>query len=266
MAPKLIAFVLAIVPLVSPARANEATGTLYEAVNIVTGQQEETRVPGIRRCFLDVLQKVSGDQSLARDGKVDALADDASSFVAGYFYQDRLWKRPIHDEQGTRDRPYDLTVGFNRAKVDAALRALGREPWTMNRPRVAAFVAVRQGALTCLVSTDGPHGFGQADAFADAAAKVGVPVVVPSLAALTADRLSYDGVEKAEPVGLDGASSSLGATVPPGRLHGVQRRRSGVDRRLALRLAGCRSSLAGQGRQLRCRVLERDARRCSDRL
>ena len=79
---------------------------------------------------------------------------------------------------------------------------------------MAAFVAVRHGELTYLVSTDGPHGFGQADAFADAATKVGVPVVVPSLAALTADRLSYDGVEKADPVGLDGASSNLGATVP----------------------------------------------------
>lgn len=214
MAPRLIALVLAIVPLVSPAWADEMTGTLYEAVSIVTGQREETRAPGIRRCFIDVLQKVSGDQSLAQNRRVDALTDDLSPFVAGFFYQDRLWKRPIHDEQGTRDRPYDLTVGFDRAKVDAALRALGREPWTTDRPRVAAFVAVRQGALTYLVSTDGPHGFGQAGALADAAVKVGVPVVVPSLAALTADRLSYNSVEEADPVGLDGASSSLGATEP----------------------------------------------------
>ena len=128
MAPRHIAFVLAIVSLLSSARADEATGTLYEATNIVTGQREETRVPGIRRCFIDVLQKVSGDQSLAGSGRVDELVDDASPFVAGFFYQDRLWKRPIHDEQGTRDRPYDLTVGFDRAKIDAALRALGREP------------------------------------------------------------------------------------------------------------------------------------------
>lgn len=214
MTPRMIIAFMAIVPLLSPARADEGTGPFYEAVAIVTGQRDETRVPGIRRCFIDVLQKVSGDQSLAQDRRVDALADDAASFVTSIHYQDRLWKRPIHDEQGTRDRPYDLTVGFDHAKLDAALRALGREPWTADRPRVAPFVAVRQGTLTYLVSTDGPHGYGQADAFTDAAARVGVPVVVPSLTALAAADLSYDGVEGADPASLESASSSLGATVP----------------------------------------------------
>lgn len=214
MALRTVALLLVLVSLLSPAWADEATGNLYEAVTIVTGQRDETRVPAIGRCLVDTLQKVTGDPSLAADGRVAALVEDAGSFVTGIHYQDRLWKRPIHDEQGTRDRPYDLTVRFDPGKVDAALRALGREPWTTDRPRVAAFVAVRQGPLMYLVSTDGPHGFGQADAFTDAAARVGVPVVVPSLSALAAARFSFEGIEAADPVGLEGATSSLGASVP----------------------------------------------------
>lgn len=200
--------------LLTPALADEATSNLYEVVTIVTGQRAETREPGIRRCFVDMLQKVTGDHSLAGNDSVTALAADAGTFVTAIRYQDRLWKRPIHDEQGTRDRPFDLTVSFDPGKVDTALRALGRQPWTVGRPRVAAFVAVRQGALTYMVSTDGPHGYGQADAFTDAATKVGVPVTVPSLNALAAARLLYETLATADPASLENASASLGATAP----------------------------------------------------
>ena len=205
---------LSFLAFLSPALAEDGSPSLYESVTIVTGQREETRTPGIQRCFVDVLQKVSGDQRLAGEEAVAKLANEASSFVTTYRYHDQLWKRPIHDEQGTRDRPHDLTVDFDPAKVDALLRSLGREPWTAPRPRVAAFVAVQQGPTTYVTSSDGVNGYGQAEALAEVGARVGLPVAVPSQEDLVAAHIDYAAISSADPAEASAAAAALGATVP----------------------------------------------------
>ena len=115
---------------------------LYQAQTIVTGQGEESRRFGFPVCLEQVLVKVSGDPRLIGDPEVAALAGQAAAFVTDFAFRDRMAGIPVHDEQGTRDRPYDLTVRFDPAKIDAALRSLGREPWSASRPRVAVFVGV----------------------------------------------------------------------------------------------------------------------------
>src|SRR4051794_8984086 len=94
---------------------------LYEARTIVTGAREETRIPGFEDCFADVLVKVSGDPRLLVDPKLTALRGHAAEYVRSYRYHDRLEGIPIHDEQGSRDRPYDLFVDFVPALIDRAL-------------------------------------------------------------------------------------------------------------------------------------------------
>jgi hypothetical protein len=128
---------------------------LYQAQTIVTGQGEQSRRAGFPVCLEQVLVKVSGDPRLSGDPSVAALAEEAATLVTDFAFRDRMAGIPVHDEQGTRDRPYDLTVRFDPAKIDAALRALGREPWEGPRPRLAVFVGVEIGGTTYLLASDG---------------------------------------------------------------------------------------------------------------
>jgi hypothetical protein len=108
------------------ASGGAAAGTvddLYRAQTIVTGQGGQDRPRGFAECLEQVLVKVSGDPRLIGDPRVVAMAKQAGTFVADFGYRDRMAGIPIHDEQGSRDRPYDLTVSFDPAKIDAALRA-----------------------------------------------------------------------------------------------------------------------------------------------
>jgi uncharacterized protein len=102
---------------------------LYEARTIVTGQGEENRAGGFATALEAVLVKVSGDPRLLGDPRVEAMAGEAGSFVEAFRYRDRMAGIPVHDEQGTRDRPYDLFVSFRPGDIDALLRSLGREKW-----------------------------------------------------------------------------------------------------------------------------------------
>lgn len=197
----------------APSRA-EDVDKLYQVSAIVTGQREETRDPAIRQGLIDDLVKVSGDPRLATDPAAAGLAAQAASMVERYRYRDRLEGKPIHDEQGTRDRPHDLTIDFDPAKVDGALRSLGREPWTARRPRLSIFLAVRHGASAYVMSADGERSYGQPDAFRAASAKTGMPVALPSEAALASSALSFDAVRNASDRDLRAAATAIGGDLP----------------------------------------------------
>ena len=109
--------------------AASAADDLYRTQAIVTGQGEAERARGFALCLEAVLVKASGDPRLIGDPEVVPMKAQAGSFVIGFEYQDRMKGIPVHDEQGTRDRPYDLTVTFDQQKIDAALRSLRRTPW-----------------------------------------------------------------------------------------------------------------------------------------
>jgi hypothetical protein len=183
---------------------------LYECRTIVTGQGEESRRFGFPVCLEQVLVKVSGDPRLIGDPEVTAMAGQAATFVADFAFRDRMAGIPVHDEQGTRDRPYDLTVRFDPAKIDAALRALGREPWSASRPRVAVFVGVDIGGTTYLLARDGTRGRDQREALAEAAARYGVPMALPDDAALAAAGLSYPTLQAIDLGRLDTTARRIG--------------------------------------------------------
>jgi hypothetical protein len=146
----------------SAASANE----LYGARAFVTGQVEPGRSLAFARCLADVLVKVSGDPRLLRDPRFPQAVNNAGALVTHFSYRDLMAGIPVHDEQGTRDRPYELTVKFDPTKVDAVLRTLGREPWLAARPRVVVFLAVRHIATTFLLAGDETRGPGMREALA----------------------------------------------------------------------------------------------------
>jgi hypothetical protein len=79
----------------------------------------------------------------------------AKDYVRSFSYRDQFFGKPIRDEQGTRDRPFDLTVEFEK-KIDDILRAFSLK-LASHRPRLAVFVEMDQGSKNYIVTTDGPQ-------------------------------------------------------------------------------------------------------------
>lgn len=169
-------------------------GNIYQSRAIVTGEREETRPPVLGQCLKDVLKKVSGDPVIDRDPRVEAFASQAQAYIKSFSYRDRMEGIPIHDEQGTRDRPYDLTVDFQPEKMDELLQALGQKPWIARRPTIVVMLAVKYEARSYLLTGDADEGFDQRESFMSAAWLTGMPMVLPSTAAfreagMTAEKL-----------------------------------------------------------------------------
>ena len=173
------------------AGATAAAGTeLYRTKVTVTGQGEANRIVGFAAALEDVLIKASGAQKLSGDRRLAAYKTKAKDYVRAFSYRDQFFGKPIRDEQGTRDRPFDLTVEFDERRIDGLLKALGLKPWLSHRPRLAVFVEMEQGAKNYVVTTDGPQSDLQRDALLAAADKRGMDIVLPSAAALAKSNIT----------------------------------------------------------------------------
>ena len=166
---------------------------LYRAQAIVTGQGEANHIIGFASCLEDVLIKVSGAQKLAGDRRLAAYKSKAKDFVRAFSYHDQMSGTPTRDEQGTRDRPYDLIVDFDEKKIDDILKALGLKPWLSRRPVLGVFVEMQQGLKKYMVTADADQTELQRESLLEAAGKRGMTIVLPSVAALA--KLSINGVE-----------------------------------------------------------------------
>jgi hypothetical protein len=175
-------FVVALLFAGSHAIAMEQDPALqrYEARAIVTGTDMRSRPAGFAACLTDVLIKVSGDPRLAGNRAVEKLAAGAATFVADYDYWDRMSGIAHHDEQGSYDRPFDLTVRFVPERVDAALRDLGRQPWPDPRPELVMIIVVKARKGVFDLTRDEPRAAGMRAALANAGAKYGMHVSEPT--------------------------------------------------------------------------------------
>ena len=161
-----------------------AADELYRAQAIVTGQGEANRIIGFAACLEDVLIKISGAQKLAGDRRLAAYKSNAKGFVRAFSYHDQMSGTPTRDEQGTRDRPYDLVVDFDEKKIDDLLRAFRLKPWLSHRPVIAVFVEMQQGLKKYVVTADADQAAIQRESLLAAAARRGMTVVLPGTAAL----------------------------------------------------------------------------------
>jgi len=193
---------------------------LYRANVVVSGKSETNRAIGLAQCLEDVLVKVSGDQSLIQDPKVAVLKKNAAEFVANFQYRDRMSGVPIHDEQGTYDRPHDLTAEFAPTRIDAILHSLGREAWLAPRPRIGIFLAVDGRKDNFVLASDSPRDPDMRSALATAADRVGLAIVLPSTAELAGSAMTTETLSRASLSELDGAARNLGDDVAlAGALH-----------------------------------------------
>lgn len=154
---------------------------LYAARAYVTGTRAETRQDGIVTCFHHVLIKLSGNPALADDPRVALLDPLVASMVEDIAYQDRMSDQPHHDEQGTRDRPFDLTVHFDPVRIDGALALLGERPWIGPRPRVIVRAEIRDHDVLFSLSADGESDERHREALLAASDRFGLRVVLAPL-------------------------------------------------------------------------------------
>jgi uncharacterized protein len=182
-----LAIATIVVAMLSPWFAyTAAAADLYRTKTVVTGQGEANRLIGFGRCLEDVLIKVSGAQKLAGDRRLAGYKSNAKNFVRAFGYRDQFEGKPIRDEQGTRDRPYDLTVDFDAGKIDDLLGKLGLKPWLSVRPRLVVLAEMEQGPRKFFVTADGAQSDLQRDALLDAADRRGMVIVLPPAAILEA--------------------------------------------------------------------------------
>lgn len=158
-----------------PARAQPV---LYRAQAYTTGTDARDRDAALGRCLRDVMVQVSGNPDLADDPRLDGI--EAGPSVASYVYLDRMTDVPHHDEQGSRDRPYDLVVEFDPARVDAALAGLGEKPWpAADRPPLLVRIAMVKDGETAPLTADGVFDERPRRALLAAAERYGLRVVLP---------------------------------------------------------------------------------------
>lgn len=195
-----------------PGRASD-TSELYTSQAIVTGTGEANRVLGFRVCVEQVLVKVSGDPSIVNEPGFDPILDDPGAVVASFRYRDRMEGIPVHDEQGTHDRPHDLTCSFEPATIDPLLDMLGRKPWLEKRPAVAVFLAVQDQRRRFALASDGQESPYMVESLLAASGPMALPVIVPTAQQLAADGLDFGSLEKVDPQSLEAVARSAGADV-----------------------------------------------------
>ena len=187
---RLMLALAAFVALLSPAaRAQPVPVTeLYTTQAVVTGFDERNRPLGFRLCFNDVLVKASGDGSIVDDKRFPAFEAKAGEYIDSFSYRDTLFGQPIHDEQGSYDRPHFLTCHFNPQKINDILTSMGRRPWPNPRPALAMVLVVHGlvhgRKISGVLSSDGAFDADMRYSLAAAARRYGVIVNLPSVAAL----------------------------------------------------------------------------------
>jgi hypothetical protein len=195
-------------------QASAAVDQLYRAQTVVTGQGEANRLTGFAACLEDVLIKVAAAGQLANDSRLEAAKANARDYVKAFSYHDQMSGTPTRDEQGTRDRPYDLTVDFDQAKIDGLLAALGLRPWSSHRPVLAVFVEMEQGARQFIVTSDIRQSDLQRDSLLAAANKRGMRVVLPTAALVSKSAIAAPTLPTLLASALAAATAEEGGEVP----------------------------------------------------
>ena len=184
--------------LAGPAQAY-VLAELYRGRTIVTGRRAETRIPGMVRALTKALVRVSGDSRLAASPALARFTAAPEAAVIDYTYRDLYAFRPIKDEQGTRDRPYEMTVRYDPLKIDAMLAALGSRPWLGPRPRLVVFLAVHHIGTTFMLDAKLEQGELMRESFQDAAWSAATEVLIPSPKTITSAGLMVDGMPGVKP-------------------------------------------------------------------
>ena len=133
-------------------------------------------------------------------------------------FRDLYAFRPIKDEQGTRDRPHEMTVEYDEAKINDLLARLGSRPWLTERPHLVVFLAVQHIGSNYILSTTNDAGSLQRELLDDSAWRFAMPVNIPSERMLDLSKLGFENLPQ---VALSSLQDLLDASVSQRALGGT---------------------------------------------
>ncbi|RLQ88444.1 DUF2066 domain-containing protein [Notoacmeibacter ruber] len=146
------------------------------ATTIITGTVDPEKSRGVAETLRQVLVKLTGDEASAADNAMPSSFDPP---VEKLELEDRMKDIPVHDEQGTRERPHFLRVCFEREPLLSAIRSAGFKPWLEERPTLEIRLAIETPGGRYILRETGAEGFGQRLALIDTAVERGLPVSLP---------------------------------------------------------------------------------------
>lgn len=214
--PLRLALILAALVAFPVAAQAQDIAELYQAKAIVTGTGEVNRQIGFRLCLRDVVMKVSGDQRAVQEPAFKPLLEKAGSFVSEFRYRDRMEGIPVHDEQGTHDRPHDLTCIYKPETLDPVLSLLGSKPWLGVRPKLAILLAVHDQRRTFALAGDGEESPYMVESFEAAAGPMAMSIAFPDHKTLAEAGLDFAALKDADVTGLDAIAKKIGGDIPLG--------------------------------------------------
>lgn len=191
-----------------PAPAQDSEAELYKAETIVTGTVEPERSRGFAAGALQVLVKLTGQPEVADTPGAAELQKQAGELVVDFSYEDRMKDIPVHDEQGTRERPHFLRIRFDPQKFDEALEKAGFVKWSGKRPAVAVWLGIRDARSEYILSRDGDGGYAQRAVLDDASKLRSIPVILPEDAQTA---ISFADIEKGNRAAIEAYSHEHGA-------------------------------------------------------
>lgn len=151
---------------------------LYTATVIVTGRDNLVeRHRGIVEALPKVLTQLTVDPAVA--ARASGYLDRADSLVDGFDYVDRKEGIQISDEQGTRERSFELAVHFSLDGINKVLAELGVVPWTGPRPDIGVALVINDGNGPYLLTRTSEKGYGQRLALVDDAETLAIGVKLP---------------------------------------------------------------------------------------
>jgi uncharacterized protein len=151
-----LSMLLAGSPLPKTALADTAIPeALFKAEVIVTGREEAERLRGFREGIEEIVLKLTGDYGLEDSNRLAPFLANAGSFIREFSYEDRMKNIPVHDEQGTRDRPFFLRMTADEPKLGAALAKEGLAIWT-GRPEAEVLLTVQDARGRFLIGAEDP--------------------------------------------------------------------------------------------------------------
>jgi len=160
------------------ATASPVTG-LYSAEVPVEGQSAEQRTDGIRRAFMQMLIKVTGNRNVAQRPELQGDIEQAPRYVQQFRYRLDAGRAPAATE-GAADSEGSarlLTVQFDGAAVQRLLRERRLPVWGENRPSGLVWLGIESRGQRRVMRPELDDSL--LGAMTGAAEKRGIPLILP---------------------------------------------------------------------------------------
>ena len=175
-----LAAIVSVSLLPHPVVAGDGGAQLYSATVVVTGRDNlAERARGMREALPRMLTRLTVDHEMVQRAIAAGVEQSAESYVTGYAYLDRKEGVQISDEQGTRERSFELTVHFDAARINQLVAGLGGSVWVGPRPEIGIVLEIDDGASPFLLTRDSAKGYGQRLALEDESRALAVSVRLP---------------------------------------------------------------------------------------